>query len=282
MAIDSVAIIGSGTMGRGLAHSAALSGRQVVLFDLTNELLDKAIRSIRLAIDEGVERGKTKAEAAERAKESIILTADIGEAAWVDLVIEAVPEELELKRKVFGRLDAMAQPHTILASNTSSLSISAIAAATHRPDRVIGLHYFNPAHLMRLVEIIRGDLTSDNTVSACRSFVERLGKTPVVCKDSPAFIVNRIARPFYGEAFRMLSEQIAEPETIDRLLGSLGFRMGPFELLDLIGLDVNFAVTKAVYEAYFQDPKYRPHPIQQRMVESGRLGRKSGRGFYKY
>lgn len=282
MAIDSVAIIGSGTMGRGIAHSAALSGRQVVLFDLTNELLDKAIRSIRLAIDEGVERGKTKSEAAERAKESIILTADIGEAAWVDLVIEAVPEELELKRKVFGRLDAMAQPHTILASNTSSLSISAIAAATHRPDRVIGLHYFNPAHLMRLVEIIRGDLTSDNTVSACRSFVERLGKTPVVCKDSPAFIVNRIARPFYGEAFRMLSEQIAEPETIDRLLGSLGFRMGPFELLDLIGLDVNFAVTKAVYEAYFQDPKYRPHPIQQRMVESGRLGRKSGRGFYKY
>jgi 3-hydroxybutyryl-CoA dehydrogenase len=282
MAIDSVAIIGSGTMGRGIAHSAALSGRQVVLFDLTNELLDKAIRSIRQAIDDGVERGKTKSEAAERAKESIILTADIGEAAWVDLVIEAVPEELELKRKVFGRLDAMAQPHTILASNTSSLSISAIAAATHRPDRVIGLHYFNPAHLMRLVEIIRGDLTSDNTVSACRAFVERLGKTPVVCKDSPAFIVNRIARPFYGEAFRMLSEQIAEPETIDRLLGSLGFRMGPFELLDLIGLDVNFAVTKAVYEAYFQDPKYRPHPIQQRMVESGRLGRKSGRGFYKY
>ena len=282
MAIDSVAIIGSGTMGRGIAHSAALSGRQVVLFDLTNELLDKAIRSIRLAIDEGVERGKTKAEAAERAKESIILTADIGEAAWVDLVIEAVPEELELKRKVFNRLDAMAQPHTILASNTSSLSISAIAAATHRPDRVIGLHYFNPAHLMRLVEIIRGDLTSGITVSDCRAFVERLGKTPVVCKDSPAFIVNRIARPFYGEAFRMLSEQIAEPETIDRLLGSLGFRMGPFELLDLIGLDVNFAVTKAVYNAYFQDPKYRPHPIQQRMVESGRLGRKSGRGFYKY
>jgi 3-hydroxybutyryl-CoA dehydrogenase len=282
MAIDSVAIIGSGTMGRGIAHSAALSGRQVVLFDLTNELLDKAIRSIRQAIDEGVERGKTKAIAAERAKESIILTADIGEAAWVDLVIEAVPEELELKRKVFNRLDAMAQPHTILASNTSSLSISAIAAATHRPDRVIGLHYFNPAHLMRLVEIIRGDLTSDITVSDCRAFVERLGKTPVVCKDSPAFIVNRIARPFYGEAFRMLSEQIAEPETIDRLLGSLGFRMGPFELLDLIGLDVNFAVTKAVYDAYFQDPKYRPHPIQQRMVESGRLGRKSGRGFYEY
>jgi 3-hydroxybutyryl-CoA dehydrogenase len=282
MAIDSVAIIGSGTMGRGIAHSAALSGHQVVLFDLTNELLDKAMRSIRQAIDEGVERGKTKAEAAEGAKESIVLTADIGEAAWVDLVVEAVPEELELKRKVFGRLDAMAQPHTILASNTSSLSISAIAAATHRPDRVIGLHYFNPAHLMRLVEIIRGDLTSDVTVSYCRAFVERLGKTPVVCKDSPAFIVNRIARPFYGEAFRMVGEQIAEPETIDRLLGSLGFRMGPFELLDLIGLDVNFAVTKSVYDAYFQDPKYRPHPIQQRMVESGRLGRKSGRGFYEY
>ena len=282
MSVDSVAVIGSGTMGRGIAHSAALAGRMVVLFDLTEELLDIAMRSIRQSIDEGVARGKTKAEIAKRAKECITLTTDLQDAAWVDLVIEAVPEDLELKRKVFGRLDTLAPAHTILASNTSSLSISAIAAATHHPDRVIGLHYFNPANLMRLVEIIRGDLTSDATVSACYDFVKKLGKTPVICKDSPAFIVNRIARPFYGEAFRMLGEDVAGHEDIDRLIRSLGFRMGPFELLDLIGLDVNFAVTKSVYEAYFQDSRFRPHPIQQRMVESGRLGRKSGHGFYEY
>lgn len=193
-----------------------------------------------------------------------------------------MPEDLELKSTVFGRLDAAAPPHTVLASNTSSLSISVIAASTGRPEKVLGLHYFNPAHLMKLVEVIRGDLTDDATMIAGRDFVESLGKTPVICIDSPAFIVNRVARPFYGEALRMLGEQTATPDEIDRLLTSLGFRMGPFRLLDLIGLDVNLAVTKSVYNAYFQDPKYRPHPIQQRMVDSGRLGRKSGRGFYEY
>jgi 3-hydroxybutyryl-CoA dehydrogenase len=282
MGIDTVAVIGSGTMGRGIAQSAALAGRQVILYDVADDVLDKGLRAIHYSIDEGVRRGKTTREAAEQAKVAITPAIELHEAAWVDLVIEAVPEELELKRKVFDRLDAAAPPHTILASNTSSLSISAIAAATHRPDRVIGLHYFNPAHLMKLVEIIRGDMTSDATITTCREFVEGLDKTPVLCIDSPAFIVNRVARPFYGEAFRMLGERVAGPETIDRLIGSLGFRMGPFELLDLIGLDVNLAVTKSVYDAYFQDPKYRPHPLQQRMVESGRLGRKSGRGFYEY
>lgn len=282
MSIESIAVIGSGTMGRGIAQSAALAGKQVVLFDLTHELLDKAARSVGNSIDEGVRRGKTKPEMAERAKDSISLTVNLDEAAGVDLVIEAVPEDMELKRKIFGRLDAAAPPHTILASNTSSLSISAIAAATERPDRVIGLHYFNPAHLMRLVEVIRGDSTSDATVATGRAFVADIGKTAVLCRDSPAFIVNRIARPFYGEALRLLGEQVADPKTIDWLISSLGFRMGPFELLDLIGLDVNLAVTQSVYDAYFQDPKYRPHPIQRRMVDSGRLGRKSGRGFYDH
>jgi len=282
MTITTVAVIGTGTMGRGIAQSAALAGYWVILYDLTEEIVDKALRTVRHAIDDGVRRGKTEPAAAERAKAALTPTADLAEAAQADLVIEAVPEELELKRKVFGRLDAAAAPHTILASNTSSLSISAIAAATQRPDRVIGLHFFNPAHLMPLVEIIRGDRTSDDTLVIARGLVERLGKTPVLCHDSPAFVVNRVARPFYGEALRLLGEGAADAETIDRLIRSLGFRMGPFELLDLIGLDVNLAVTKSVYDAYFQDPKYRPHPIQQRMVDSGRLGRKSGRGFYSY
>jgi 3-hydroxybutyryl-CoA dehydrogenase len=179
-------------------------------------------------------------------------------------------------------LDAAASPHTLLASNTSSLSISAIAGATQRPDKVLGLHFFNPAHIMKLVEVIRGDDTSQETISLGSEFVTSLGKTAVHCIDSPAFIVNRVARPFYGEAFRLLGEQVADVATIDKLMKSIGFKMGPFELVDLIGCDVNFAVTQSVYEAYFHDPKYRPHPIQRRMVESGKLGRKSGRGFYSY
>lgn len=282
MTISSVAVIGSGTMGRGIAQSAALSGKQVILYDLTDDLLHRAAKAIAEDIAEGVRRGKTEFERADSANRFMRLTTDLEQAAQADLVIEAVPEDLELKRTVFGRLDAAAPPHTVLASNTSSLSISVIAASTGRPEKVLGLHYFNPAHLMKLVEVIRGDLTDDATMIAGRDFVESLGKTPVICIDSPAFIVNRVARPFYGEALRMLGEQTATPDEIDRLLTSLGFRMGPFRLLDLIGLDVNLAVTKSVYNAYFQDPKYRPHPIQQRMVDSGRLGRKSGRGFYEY
>ena len=280
--ISAVAVIGSGTMGRGIAQSAALAGYGVVLYDISREIVERGVAAIGASIDEGARRGKTDPAAAARAKAAIASTTELAEAAAVDLVIEAVPEDVTLKRTVFAQLDAVAQPPTLLASNTSSLSISVLAAATNRPDRVLGLHYFNPAHLMPLVEIIRGDRTSDETLAVAHDFVERLGKTPVVCIDSPGFIVNRVARPFYGEAFRLLGERAADHETIDRLIRSLGFRMGPFELLDLIGLDVNLAVTQSVYDATFQDPRYRPHPIQQRMVESGRLGRKSGQGFYRY
>lgn len=280
--INTVAVIGSGTMGRGIAQAAALSGHGVMLYDLTEEIVGRGLESIHHSIDEGLRRGKIAPEKAEQARQALTPSTDLTTAAGADLVIEAVPEELALKRQLFAQLDAAAPPHTILASNTSSLSISVMAAATHRPDRFVGLHYFNPAHLMKLVEIIRGDLTSDQTVAAGREFVERQGKTPVLCQDSPGFIVNRVARPYYGEALRLLGEQAADVETIDHLMRSLGFRMGPFELLDLIGLDVNLAVTQSVYDAYFQDPKYRPHPIQRRMVDSGRLGRKSGRGFYEY
>ncbi len=280
--MKTVAVIGSGTMGAGIAQATALAGYEVVLYDVSEEILAAAHTSISNSIDQGVQRGKTPAEVAQKAKSALTLTTSLTDAAAADLVIEAAPEKMALKRDIFQVLDAAAPPHTLLTSNTSSLSISAIAGATQRPDRVLGLHFFNPAHIMKLVEVIRGDDTSEDSVALALAFVESLGKTAVQCQDTPAFIVNRVARPFYGEAFRLLGEQVADVPTIDKLMKSIGFKMGPFELVDLIGCDVNFAVTQSVYEAFFQDPKYRPHPIQRRMVESGKLGRKSGRGFYRY
>ena len=269
-------------MGRGLAQVSALAGYEVVLFDIGQELLDEAWASMQASIDKGVARGKTKPEAAAWAKTAVSLTTSLTDVAQADLVIEAAPEKLDLKRQIFGELDANAPEHTIFASNTSSLSINAIAGATQRPDRVIGLHFFNPAHIMKLVEVIRSDDTSEETAVAATEYVAKIGKTAVLCQDTPAFIVNRVARPFYSEAFRMLGEGVADVATIDRLIESMGFRMGPFTLIDLIGCDVNLAVTKSVYNAYFQEPKYRPHFLQQRTVDSGRLGRKTGRGFYDY
>ena len=282
MEIQRVAVIGAGTMGRGIAQAALLAGCHVRLYDIKIEFLEQAQAAIFAAINKGVSLGKTTAEQAQHAHRELDLTTSLEEAAAVDLVIEAAPEIIDLKREIFAALEAAALPKTILASNTSSLSINALAGGVQRPDRFLGLHFFNPAHIMKLVEIIPGDDTSAGTMAAAAAFVKRLGKTAVTCKDTPAFIVNRVARPFYGEAFRLLGENAADAATIDKLLKSAGFRMGPFELIDLIGCDVNLAVTQSVYEAYFHDPKYRPHPIQQRMVDSGRLGRKTGRGFYTY
>lgn len=280
--MERIAIIGAGTMGAGIAQASALAGYDVILYDVSDDVLRPSLTNIQDSIDKGVARGKTPAAAAEKAKTAFTLTTSLAEAAQADLVIEAAPERVDLKRQLFGELDAHAPAPTIFASNTSSLSINVLAAASQRQDRFLGLHFFNPAHIMKLVEVVKGDHTSQAVMAAALAYVARLEKTAVVCKDTPAFIVNRVARPFYGEALRLLGEDAADVATIDTLLKSLGFRMGPFELIDLIGCDVNFAVTQSVYAAYFQEPKYRPHPIQQRMVESGRLGRKTGQGFYTY
>ena len=282
LSFTTVAVIGSGTMGRGIAQAAALAGYQVTLCDIARDLLTAALEQISVSIDDGVRRGKTSEAVAADAKAAFTLTTSLAEAAQAGLVIEAAPETLDLKQSIFRQLDAAAPSATIFASNTSSLSINALAGATQRGDCFLGLHFFNPAHLMKLVEVISGDDTSDATLTAAEAFVASLGKMSVRCKDTPAFIVNRVARPFYGEAFRLLGEDAADVETIDRLVESLGFRMGPFRLIDLIGCDINFAVTQSVYDAYFGEPRYRPHPIQQRMVQSGRLGRKTGVGFYRY
>ncbi len=276
---ERVAVIGAGTMGRGIAQVAAQAGFPVTLYDVFPEALPQALEHLQAILNKLEAKGRLQ-EPAHAILERIQTTTaleDLKEARWV---IEAAPERLELKRELFARLDELA-PHAILASNTSTLSITAIASATKRPHQVVGLHFFNPAPLMKLVEVIPGLETAPEVVEAAVAFAQRLGKEPVVAKDSPGFIVNRVARPFYGEALKLHGEGLPF-EAIDAIMRGLGFRMGPFELMDLIGLDVNYAATTSVYEAYFQEPRYKPHPIQRRMVEAGYLGQKSGRGFYQY
>jgi 3-hydroxybutyryl-CoA dehydrogenase len=280
--MSTIAVLGSGTMGAGIAQVCALHGFDILLYDINLDIVSQAVSRINDSIGKGVQLGKVTQTAALSAAKRIRPTAALTDLADANLVIEAAPENLDLKRDLFHHLDSILAPSALMASNTSSLSITALAGATRRPAQVLGLHFFNPPHLMALVEVVRGDQTSEAVLNAGVEFVRALGKTPVVCADTPAFIVNRVARPFYGETLRLLGEHAADVPTIDKLIKSLGFRMGPFELLDLIGLDVNFAVTQSVYHAYFEDPKYRPHPIQQKMVEAGLLGRKTKRGFYEY
>jgi len=277
-----LAIVGAGTMGAGIAQVAVQHGLSVVLYDAAPEELERGVARVYAGLGGLLERRRITASEHDAALGRLSMAPSLDDLASAPFVIEAVPEDLDLKRTVFERLDAVCAPTAILASNTSSISITRIAAATTHPARVVGMHFFNPVYALRLVEVVAGHLTTDETVRAVEVLVARLGKTPVRAKDTPGFIVNRVARPFYGEALRILAEGVPV-ETIDRVMrAGAGFPMGPFELMDLIGLDVNFAVTTSIYAAFFGEPRYRPHPIQDRMVAAGTLGKKTGRGFYRY
>jgi 3-hydroxybutyryl-CoA dehydrogenase len=280
--MTTIGIIGAGTMGTGIALSSALAGYDVVLYDVSEAFLQRGYKNIGASMDKSIERGKLSTKAASEAMLRIRTTVHFDHLKTCDLIIEAAIEKLETKQELFGKLSELCAEECIFASNTSSLSITAIASATKKPSRVLGLHFFNPAHVMKLVEIVRGQQTSDDVMYRAEGYIKQLGKIPVLARDTPGFIVNRVARNFYGEALRIVSDGIATSEQTDRILKANGFAMGPFELMDLIGIDVNLAVTESVYQQFFNESRFRPHLIQQKMVEANLLGKKTGRGFYDY
>ena len=278
-----ISIIGSGTMGSGIAQVAATAGCTVKLFDLNQEALAKSKNALETTLTKLVEKEKIDSIEKSRIQNNISFVYTIKDLSDSDLVIEAIVESLEVKRKLFSELENYVSPETILASNTSSLSIASIAASCQKPERVIGIHFFNPAPLMKLVEVIPAVQTSEEVLEKTIKTITDWKKTVAVAKDTPGFIVNRVARPFYSESLRIYEEGVADFATIDWALKTLGgFRMGPFELMDFIGHDVNYVVTETVFTAFYFDPKFKPSFTQKRLVEAGFLGRKSGRGFYNY
>jgi len=278
-----VGIIGGGAMGSGIAQIAATAGCKVILFDTKPEALELSKEKLTKIMDRLVEKEKLNLTEANAIKSNITYTDNLKAIAKSDLIIEAIVENLDIKKTVFSAIEKIVSRECIIASNTSSLSITSIAAACKNPERVIGIHFFNPAPLMPLVEIIPALQTTEQVAKDTRLLIDSWGKITVLAKDTPGFIVNRVARPFYGEAIRIFEEGIADVATVDWAMKELGeFRMGPFELTDYIGHDVNFVVTETVFKAFYYDPRFKPSFSQKRLVEAGRLGRKSGHGFYDY
>ena len=278
-----VAVIGAGAMGSGIAHVAAKAGHPVFLFDTNEAAVTKGIAGIKKDLDFLVSKGKMSAEDSAATLARITPVSELSGLKNTKLVIEAIVENLEVKRKVFGDLEELLGEDAILTTNTSSISITAIAAKLKRPERLLGVHFFNPAPRMALVEIVSGVASDPHLAQVLFDSAKAWGKVPVHAKSTPGFIVNRVARPYYAEGLRVLEEQIADIATIDTLMREgCGFPLGPFELMDLIGHDVNFAVTNSVFNAYFGDKRFTPSITQQELVSAGRLGRKSGQGFYDY
>jgi 3-hydroxybutyryl-CoA dehydrogenase len=272
-------VVGAGTMGAGIAQLGCAAGMRTLLHDPVPDALERGSERARSGLAKWAEKGRAPGEAADRLEP----VAELGDLAPCELVIEAAPERAELKRELFERLSEVCSEQVVLATNTSSIPVTSLAGAASRPENVVGMHFFNPPPLMQLLEVIRADQTSDRALEVARAAGEAMGKRVILAADGPGFLVNRCGRPFYTEALRLVQERVATPEQVDRIcrVGG-GFRMGPFELMDLVGIDVGFEVAKSFTELSFGEPRWKPSPLQARMVAAGRLGRKSGRGWYDY
>ncbi len=279
--INTICVIGAGTMGSGIAQTAAQSGFYTLLFDINTEVLEKAKTSIQKSLQFLPDKGKISAEEKENIFERIRFITDTNDCL-ADIIIEAIVEKVEAKVSIFNQLAEINHAEVIFATNTSSLSVSGIQAGIRHPQRVVGMHFFNPAQVMKLVEVVKGDQTADTVAHTVYDLCLQMKKTPVMCKDAPGFIVNRVARHYYLEAMKLVEHGIATVEHVDEVLEASGFKMGPFKLMDLIGNDVNLAVSQSLYDACNKAERFKPSPIQIDKVAKGELGKKTGKGFYQY